>query len=126
MRLIIGGAYQGKAEYAVNMYGLWPKEIVDCEHFEPKDFDSLKCVCNYHCFIKNQLQNGADIIKITSEIISGNPELIIIMDEVGSGIIPMERFERKWREAVGRTGCYLAAHAESVERIVCGYGVRLK
>ena len=47
-------------------------------------------------------------------------------NEVGGGIVPMDREERAWREACGRALCVLATHADQVTRVVCGIGVRLK
>ena len=126
MKLITGGAYQGKTSFAAKMYGLLPGEITDCEHLNSDDFQSLKCVCNYHMFIKKQMTKSVDTLKITAEIIEKNPRIIIIMDEIGCGIIPIDRNERQWREEVGRAGCFLASHAESVERVICGCGVKLK
>ena len=54
------------------------------------------------------------------------PELVVVSDEVGSGVVPMSKEERLWREAVGRALCVVAEHAESVTRVMCGIGVRLK
>ena len=38
----------------------------------------------------------------------------------------MDKQERIYREAVGRTMCMAASMAESVTRIVCGIGMRIK
>ena len=56
----------------------------------------------------------------------GDSMRLIIMDEIGCGIIPLEKSERLWREAVGNVGCFLAERAEGVERIICGTAVRIK
>lgn len=126
VKLITGGAFQGKRAFARERYGFKGDEITDCECLSPDDFSSLKCVYHYHLFLRRQMKEQADVLQITKDIAAANPDLIILLDEIGCGIIPMERFERQWREAVGRVGCYLAAHAESVERVVCGCGVRIK
>ena len=42
------------------------------------------------------------------------------MDEIGCGIVPMEKSERVWRENAGRCGCIIAANSVKVIRIVCG------
>ena len=41
-------------------------------------------------------------------------------------MVPLDPFERRWREETGRALCRLAAASERVERIVCEIGVRLK
>lgn len=53
-------------------------------------------------------------------------ELVIIMNEVGSGVVPMDRDERLWREAVGRVSCLYAKRADRVYRLIAGIPQRLK
>ena len=45
---------------------------------------------------------------------------VVICNEVGSGVIPIERSERLGREAVGRLCVRLAGRADTVVRMVCG------
>ena len=80
----------------------------------------------HHLYIKALCEKQEDALQKTEQLLECNPDVILIMDEVGSGIIPMEKSERQWREAVGRVSCFLARRAESVERIVCGCGVKIK
>ena len=49
-----------------------------------------------------------------------------VMDEIGGGIVPVDSFEREYRENTGRFGCALAAQAEKVIRVHCGIGVLIK
>ena len=86
----------------------------------------MRLIIGGACQGKRTMKSGGDVIAITSKIVQSNPGILILMDEIGCGVIPMEREERLWREETGRAGCYLAAHAESVERVVCGCGVRIK
>ena len=55
-----------------------------------------------------------------------HPDTVIICDEVGNGIVPLDSFEREYRERLGWLLCEIAAKAERVERIVCGIGQRIK
>lgn len=55
-----------------------------------------------------------------------NTDWIIISDEIGNGVVPMDTFERKYREETGRLLIKLAEEAEEVERILCGIGQRIK
>ena len=57
---------------------------------------------------------------------AAHPGGVLICDEVGCGVTPLDRNDRVWREAVGRLCCELAARAEAVYRVHCGVGVRLK
>lgn len=56
----------------------------------------------------------------------GIENLVFISDEVGCGVIPVDKKDREYREAVGRTLCELAAQASSVERIICGIAQKIK
>ena len=61
-----------------------------------------------------------------NELLAANPEIILICDEVGSGVVPADPEQRLRREQVGRLCCRLAARAERVERIFCGLSMVLK
>lgn len=60
------------------------------------------------------------------QLLAQFPDMTIISDEIGSGIVPMDAFERAWREETGRELIRLAAKAESVVRVVAGIGQRIK
>lgn len=51
---------------------------------------------------------------------------VVVCREVGCGVVPMDRGDRDWREAVGRLCCALAREAEAVYRLQCGLAMRLK
>ena len=51
---------------------------------------------------------------------------VVIVCEVGSGIVPLDRNERETREQTGRLVNRLAAEAERVVRMVCGLPQVLK
>ena len=108
MRLIIGGAYQGKRAYAAEKYGA--ENLID----------------RFHLLVRDWLESGKPPLEMAEKLLHESPKAVIVMDEIGGGIIPIERSERLWREQVGKVGCFLAERAESVERIVCGIAVRLK
>lgn len=60
------------------------------------------------------------------EVVSENPDVIFIVNELGCGVIPMDVHDRRCRELVGRTCCDLAKEAKEVHRVVCGVGEILK
>lgn len=126
MRMIIGGAYQGKTNYAIKKYNIESDEIMSGETMEHDKLSEIKCISGYHLFVKKLLEKGFDPIGITEKILNQNSNIIIIMNEIGNGIIPIEKSERIWREQVGKVGCYLAERAASVERIICGQAVMIK
>ena len=108
MIFVTGGAYQGKKEFAL------------------KYFNNYDIIDNYHIIIKNLILENIDPLKYTKNIISENNNIIIIMDEIGCGIVPVDREERLWREICGKCGCIIAEKADIVVRVTCGIGTTIK
>lgn len=118
MILITGGAYQGKLRYAQKTFGI-VKAADGCVCDIDKVTNNL-CIFRYHELVKRLIKSGIDPISFTEKLCRENPDMIVIINEVGSGIIPIEKEDRLWREEVGRCGCILAQKANIVIRIVCG------
>ena len=72
------------------------------------------------------MTSGIDAEVFTAALYRENPACIVLLDEIGSGIIPMDKSERIWRETAGRAGCILAENAKTVIRLVCGIPTALK
>ena len=108
MILIIGGAYQGKTDYANEHYG--GKNIIN----------------NFHLLILEQVREGRDALKYVEHNLENYKEAVIICDDISGGIVPMDAVLRKWREDVGRCLVMLAGHSTCVIRVFCGIGTVLK
>lgn len=110
MVLIIGGSYQGKTEYATSTFP------------EAKYFNQA------HLFIKKRLEEGKEQDEILEEIkaATADGQWVIIADEIGNGIVPMEEDMRNWREVSGRILIELAKEATEVHRVTLGLGQRIK
>lgn len=126
MKLIIGGAYQGKMDYVMRKYKITAEKIADGAALNVSEISDFECINNFHLLVKSLLENSKNPIEFTEKILLKNRGVIIILNEIGNGIIPLDRSERIWREEVGRVGCFLAERAESVERIICGAAVKIK
>ena len=98
MQLYIGGYAQGKLAYVQ----------------EKLKGQKVPVVNDLHLWVKQLLQEGKPA------------DCIFICDEIGNGIVPMEKQEREYRERVGRLLIRLAGEAETVERIICGIGQKIK
>lgn len=72
------------------------------------------------------MQNGEDPFDLCDLLMEENPNVIIVTNELGYGIVPMERFDREYREKCGRICCELAKEANEVHRVVCGIGEVIK
>ena len=114
MVLIIGGAAQGKLDFARRELGVvaWSDGTIGNEN----------CIYNLHRALRQQPEADTAL----EAWLEAHPEGVVICDEVGCGVVPMDREEHAWREQVGRTCCRLAERAAAVYRVTCGLGVRLK
>lgn len=123
MMLIIGGAYEGKTEYA-EAVGI--SDICDGETAGFDEIKKHKCVKNYQMFVKRQLEVGLDPLNEVDKLFDECPDIVIISTEIGCGIVPIEKSERIWRETVGKVCCFIAAKSEKVIRISCGIASVIK
>lgn len=113
MILVIGGRAQGKLAFAKKELG-----VTDYSDGTLGDAD---CVRN----LAEAVRRGTDRTALDAYL-DRHPDAVILCDEVGCGIVPMEREERELRESVGRLCCYLAERAEHVYRVFCGIGTKIK
>ena len=72
------------------------------------------------------MKNGEDVSMLAEQLIRKNPNVVIVTDEIGYGIVPADPFEREYRETNGRICTELAEYAECVFRVVCGIGKAIK
>ena len=107
MEMIIGGAYQGKTAYARQRY---PElEWVDGASVSETELMSAQGVLNFQDYIRRELKEDREVSNLAERLINGNPGLVIVSQEVGYGVVPVDAFDRKYREAVGRVCTKLAA-----------------
>lgn len=111
MTLVVGGSFQNKYEWAQQ----------NCDG---------KIIWNdFHLFVKFQLENGKSAEEIQAWIakrLRENPETVVISDELGCGIVPFDPKDIEYRELIGRLLCNIAEKSDSVYRIVCGIGQKIK
>lgn len=109
MKLYVGGVCQGQEEMARS-------ENPGCEVF-----------ADFHETIRSTvLQDGQEPREFAQRFCEKHPDAVVVANEVGAGVVPMNREDRAFRGAVGRALCVIAQKAESVTRCVCGIGVRIK
>lgn len=130
MKLYIGGYGQGKLSYVLGQlaedsrYSIWDGENEEPESYEnPEDILILN---HFHLWVRKLLLQEKDAKKEVENLLEKFPQCFIISNEIGNGIVPMEPFERQYRDQVGEILIFLAKKAERVERILCGMGQVLK
>lgn len=150
MEVYFGGAFQGKLEYVLEKKGCL--KVADGAGCSLKDIKEAQVLNHLHLYIKRLIhKEGAaynttvddtitadDAItadttaktmsaaEIINDIYEANPDIILICDEVGGGIVPLKKEDRIYREAVGRALCCAVKKSDRVERVMCGIGQCLK
>ena len=122
MHVILGGRYQGKRAYAEKLYTNFPA-VSDLEH-DSKIFPGL--VVNVHLGVRRLIADGQDVRAFFESRLTVLRQCVIICEEIGGGIVPVDAFGRLWRDETGRLYQFLAAEAETVDRVFAGLALRLK
>lgn len=122
MLLIIGGAYQGKAQFAKEL--LPNQRWIDGRECAMDEIFSCDAILNFHAYIRRAMLEKRDISRLSEHLLKH--VAVVVTDEVGCGIVPADAFEREYREKTGRICTELALKSEKVYRVVCGIGTVIK
>lgn len=144
MRLIIGGAYQGKLEYAKLRYAT-TEGWIDGRSCAFAEIETCSGIHHFHEYVRRLLvhrqeaEHGQETgdhpwelsvddlaEQFADWLLRNNPDILIVSNELGYGIVPMEPFDREYRETVGRICTCLAARSQELVRVICGLGLVLK
>lgn len=123
MIFVTGGEFSGKSEYVKEQFGA---RITDGAKASLEELKCAEAVNNFHIFVKNAVREQRDIYSELDAILAENPDIVIISNEIGCGVVPVDKFYREYRETAGRVSCSLAGRAKRVIRVVCGIGQELK
>lgn len=116
MVLFIGPLYSGKhaaAEARAREQGRNFADLKVCESAEAWCFEERTA----EPFSAEQLNEKADALAMYD---------VVLMTEVGGGLVPVDPVERAAREDAGRLSILLAERADEVYRVFCGIAKRLK
>ena len=131
MILITGGAFQGKLECAKE---IWREQnsgepvILQGKTCDPQELMEGTCDILDHMtdFVRRMMEIDQDPEPVLEQLIQNNPKVILESKELGCGLVPIDAFDRRYREAHGRLCCRLAKKAEAVYRVSCGLAMRIK
>lgn len=136
MILITGGAWQGKLSFAnalLTEQSRLPDQPLHgtCKVAEGvrDDYEAAFCsriIQGLHEYIRRLLKEEKSVEDFLAELMIQNKDAIVITNELGCGIVPMDPEERHWREVSGRAAVQLAKRAEAVYRVTCGIGMKIK
>ena len=145
MKLVFGGAHQGKRDFAVENLEVKEQDILDveelCKQIDIKNdrdmFHSLEesmnttgksapCVYGLEAFIRLGVYSGRNVDSWLEKWLDETGPRVIIMRDVSQGLVPSSPEEREFREANGRALIKIADRAEEVYRVFAGIGQRIK
>ena len=106
MVLVVGGRNQGKSAFAKSL--------------------SEDVVKDLHVEIRTCMEQGEDPWVLAEQVQLSHPNGVITLAELGCGLIPIDEFEREYRETVGRISCELAKKADAVYRVCSGLPTQIK
>lgn len=131
MKLVIGGYAQGKLQTMVRtlsnaQYVVFDGELPKEEQLHLDAKEKLIIINHLHLWVKAQMEQKENPKEKILSFIEENKECIIICDEIGNGIVPLDAFEREYREHTGRILIELAGKADEVVRVLCGIQQKIK
>ena len=131
MKLVIGGAFQGKTSYAKDTYHI-QEGWIDGRSCGMEEIFSCSGIHHFHEYAKRMMRDGSlldlehQAEGFAEKLFRRNPDIVIVSNELGCGVVPVDKEGRIWRELVGRLCTSLAARADEVVRVMCGIGMNLK
>lgn len=125
IEFVIGGKAQGKLKYVLDEKSLTNEDVCNGEECDYNNIDK-RVLYNFHLLCRRLLKENINIISFTNELLNKNEDMIIITDEIGYGIVPMDKEERVWREETGRACTNIAKKAAVVTRLIAGFPVKIK
>lgn len=126
MILVVGGSFQGKKAYAMETFSLREEDFTEGFVCPFEAIFQARGILHFHEYIRRCLKEGQDVSSLPEALVRRNPEIVVVADELGSGVVPVEAFDREYRETAGRLCCALAKEAREVHRVVCGMGMVIK
>ena len=92
--------------------------------------DSAKpCIYNsIHLLILSQMRKGIDPQAYFGELLEQGKlqNAVLICDDISSGVVPIDKEMRLWRDATGMVMGMLSKHSEQVYRLFAGIASQLK
>ena len=117
MIFVTGPMFSGKREYIKSALNLSDEEFAE------------RAVWNVQNLVDEKAMTPKAPADELTDMKAGMPEAladelaskeIVIADEIGCGLVPLDASEREKRERAGRLACMLAERADTVIRVVCG------
>lgn len=125
MHIIIGGAYNGKREYVRTMLAGREVEWREVGHSYNSDAIRTIVISGIEKWLAETDLSEADAIDYVLAAVAGR-DVIVVLTDIGRGIVPIDAQQRKLRDVCGRLYQRLMAEADEVTRIWYGVAQTLK
>ncbi|MCR4687383.1 MAG: bifunctional adenosylcobinamide kinase/adenosylcobinamide-phosphate guanylyltransferase [Lachnospiraceae bacterium] len=120
MILVIGGSHQGKRDFVCEKYNITSERL----HGSLVDEEGTYAVYDLQQIIRDNLDS--DVKKIVMDYIESHPDVIIICNEIGNGLVPIDEKDRYYRDVTGEILIEIARRSAEVWRVICGTGQKIK
>lgn len=108
MILLVGGVGSGKTSFARGRLGL------SADAIDVAVLGSGSAVARAQELVRDPSADPTSLAEVLSA------RAVVMVDQVGCGVVPLAPDEREWRDRAGRLSCELALRASAVVRMVCG------
>lgn len=95
MIFVTGGCFQGKQQWVLQNCQVQPFRVADGAVCSMEAIKSAGVLDHFHLLVRRWMQAGKIPADETEKILSDNPDIVIITDEIGSGIVPLDVKERE-------------------------------
>ena len=126
MHVFIGGAYNGKRDYVRKLLKAEGKDDIRWVEGElPSPGTEPVVIAGIERWLAQCGRSEEQAIGQVMEVVQGR-ETMLILTDIGRGIVPMEADQRELRDVCGRLYQRLVAEADEVTRIWYGIAQTLK
>jgi hypothetical protein len=126
VKLIIGGAYQGKLDYALSRFELHKSDVYSCKETTMTIHTKKPIIYGFDQWILALVRAEFNVQTEVDKLLPKLADKIIISTDISAGVVPLDSIIRAWREEVGRATVKLAQNADEVVRLFVGIPTRLK
>lgn len=134
--LVLGGAFQGKGDFVQQEYHIKKQDMITSleslkSYILSEEKRTPVVINGFHAIVGEAVKKQEDISFFTQWLSKEQGSFqkggwIIISDEIGCGIVPVEKDERRIREETGRMLCRISSQADKVFRVMCGIPTQIK
>ena len=126
MILVVGGMFQHKLSFVRDKFNVDEKDIIFCGEDIPLGPFEKKVLYGFNGIIKKWFNEGLDAQKAVDDFFKNSKNCVIIADQRGCGVVPIDQNERLLREFEGRVLCGISKISDEVYNVCYGIGKRIK